>query len=123
MTAAVFPDPRWFTDVSARLAGCAYGGPPCSVEITVSGGPGGACRYGVVFVPGVGPQYQLGAQPDAEASYEQSWADAQAQIAGTFDPVVSFMQGALKVKGATRPLFELFQFWARPDAKAVLLGL
>jgi hypothetical protein len=36
------------------------------------------------------------------------------QLDGRFDPAVAFMQGNLKARGATRPLYELFRLWASP---------
>ena len=52
---------------------------------------------------------------DAASSYDETWADATAQLQGRYDPCVGFMQGVLKVKGATRPLYEAFRLWASPQ--------
>ena len=52
--------------------------------------------------------------PNADASYDQTWEEAVGQFDGGFEPVVAYMQGNLKVKGATRPLYELFRLWADP---------
>lgn len=119
----LFPDVEWCADATARVAGCIYNGPLGSVEVTLSGGPAGVYRYGVVLRPGAAPVYQAGAMPDADASYDQAWPDAVAQLAGAYDPAVGFMQGNVKTKGATRPLFELFQWWARADVRAALAGI
>ena len=64
-----------------------------------------------------------GPLPDADASYDQTWEEAVGQFDGGFEPVVAYMQGSLKVKGATRPLYELFRLWADPAHRAATASL
>jgi hypothetical protein len=107
---------RWSQAVAD--AGVLYDGPPATIEIRVSGGPDGAVTWHVVLLPDNAPRYVAGPLPDASASYDQAWDDVVAQFEGRFEPVVAFMQGSLKVKGATRPLYELFRLWADPVHRA-----
>jgi hypothetical protein len=112
---------RWTSAVAA--AGVVHDGPAGSVEVRVSGGPDGAVTWHVELEPGAPPRYIAGPLPEADASYDQSWADAVEQFAGRSEPVVGFMQGTLKVKGATRPLYELFRLWAQPAHRAATADL
>ena len=121
--AVQFPSAAWCDEATVRLAQCVYDGPSGSVAVTLSGTPQGVDRYAVVFVAGSAPTYRAGAMPEADASFEQPWADAVAHLAGTYDPAVGFMQGQLKTKGSTRPLFELFQWWARAEVREALAGI
>jgi hypothetical protein len=88
------------------------------VEVRVAGGPDGAVVWHADLEPGEAPRYVSGPAPDATISYDQAWDDAAAQLEGRFDPCVAFMQGHLKVKGPTRPLYELFRVWASPAHRA-----
>jgi hypothetical protein len=112
---------RWSRAVAD--AGVVHDGPPAAVEIRVSGGPDGAVAWHVVLEPGSAPRYVAGPRPDANASYDQVWDDVVAQFDGVFQPVVGFMQGSLKVKGATRPLYDLFRLWADPAHQAATASL
>jgi hypothetical protein len=103
---------RWSQAVAD--AGVVHDGPPATIEVRVNGGPDGAVTWHAVLLPDNPPRYVAGPRPEADASYDQAWTDAVAQISGSYQPVVAFMQGSLKVKGATRPLYELFRLWARP---------
>ncbi len=111
----------WLASVTEAVAGEVYDGAPSAVEITVKGGPHGARQFYVLLDP-EGVRYLPGAYPDGEppASFELSWDEANQFLAGSYEPVVGFMQGQLKVKGATRPLFELFRQWARPGQRRAL---
>lgn len=112
---------EWLAAVTDAVASAGYDGPAGAVEITVQGGPHGPRKLCVVLDP-AGVRYQPGAYPDGEppASFELSWEEAAKFLAGEYEPVVGFMQGQLKVKGATRPLFELFRQWARPAHRRAL---
>ncbi|MDH4143682.1 MAG: hypothetical protein OEY23_00750, partial [Acidimicrobiia bacterium] len=90
------------------------------VAITVVGGPDGRRGFTVELRTGEGPAYIAGAQADADSSYELTYDDAVDQVCGGYDPALNYMTGSLKVKGATRPLFELFQLWARPAHRDAL---
>ena len=111
----------WLAAATDAVAAAGYDGAPAVVEITVKGGPDGARQLCVVLDP-AGVRYQPGSYPDGEppASFELTWDEATRFLEGEYEPVVGFMQGQLKVKGATRPLFELFRQWARPVHRAAL---
>jgi len=96
---------------------------PAAVEIRVSGGPDGPLSWHAVLEPDAAPRYEPGPLPDADASYDQTWDDAVGQFSGGYEPVVAYMQGSLKVKGATRPLYELFRLWADPAHRAATASL
>jgi hypothetical protein len=117
-----FLSEAWFEALTrAAEAGPRYDGPPSVVEVRVAGGESGAVAYHVVLEPGAPLRYVAGPAPaEADASYDQAWADALAQATGRYDPAVGFMQGNLKVKGSSRPLFELFRLWADPATREAL---
>lgn len=116
-----FLSEAWFEALSRAVEGRRYDGPASVVEVRVAGGESGPVAYHVVLEPGAPLRYVAGPAPtDADASYDQEWADALAQAAGRYDPAVGFMQGNLKVKGSSRPLFELFRLWADPEVRAAL---
>jgi hypothetical protein len=112
---------RWSRSVAA--AGIVHDGPRATIEIRVSGGPDGPLAWHAVLEPDAAPCYVAGPLPDADASYDQTWDEAVGQFEGTFDPVVAYMQGTLKVKGATRPLYELFRLWAAPSHRSATASL
>ena len=90
-------------------AGDAYHGEPCSIEIVVKGDASGTgFTYHVDLVDGSAPLFRPGPAPDAAASLELSRTDAEAESQGRH-PVVGFMRGTTKTKGATRPLYEFFR--------------
>jgi hypothetical protein len=111
-----FLSPEWFARLEAAVAaGPHYAGPGLVVEVQVVGGDDGPVTYHVVLEDGGPLRYRAGASPGTVgASYDQTWADAAAQVRGRYDPAVGFMQGNLKVKGSSRPLLELFRLWADP---------
>lgn len=116
---------EWFSRLTeAAAAAPAYGGPPLVLEVRVVGGDVGPITYHVVLEGGAPMRYEAGPAPgEADASYDQAWEDAVAQVEGRYDPAVGFMQGNLKVKGSSRPLFEVFRLWAAPafrEAQALL---
>lgn len=122
MSTAFLSD-EWFEALTTAVAGAArYEGPASVVEVRVAGGEAGTVAYHVVLEPGAPLRYVPGPAPaEADASYDQPWADALAQAAGGYDPAVGFMQGNLKVKGSSRPLFELFRLWAQPSVRQALV--
>jgi hypothetical protein len=109
--------PAWLDELTNAVAelGVVHEGPPGSVEVRVPDSPDGLLVWHVQLVPGEPPRYGAGPLADAASSYDQTWADANAQLRGNYQPVVGFMQGTLKVKGATRPLYEIFRLWASPQ--------
>lgn len=112
---------RWSRAVAA--AGVLHDGPRATVEIRVSGGPDGPLSWHAVLEPEAAPRYEPGPLPGADASYDQTWDEAVGQFSGGYEPVVAYMQGVLKVKGATRPLYELFKLWADPAHRAATASL
>ncbi len=116
MSATYLTEP-WFAELDAAVADAPrYAGRPFTVEVTVVGGPGDRVTYHVDLVDGSGPRYAAGPSAvAADASYDLAWDDAVGQLRGSYEPAVGFMQGTLKVKGSSRPLFELFRLWALPD--------
>jgi hypothetical protein len=112
---------EWLAAWSAAVAerGVAYDGPAATVEVRVDGGPDGPLTWRALLVPGAPPRYEAGADsPEPDVFYEQAWSDAVAQLDGGFDPCVAFMQGNLKARGSTRPLYELFRLWDAPAHRA-----
>jgi len=91
-------------------SGRAYHGEPYLIEVVVSGDRSGAAiTYHVALEDGLPPQFRSGKAPGpASATLELSRTEAEAQRRGRH-PVVSYMQGSAKTKGATRPLYELFR--------------
>jgi hypothetical protein len=122
MSVAPF-SPEWAAAATAVLAGQAYRGPAAAVQITVSGGDDGT-RVVCAVLDSAGVRYEPGPYPGGEppASFDLLASDAEAFLAGAYAPVVGFMQGTLKVKGATRPLFELFRLWAQPEHRGALVA-
>jgi hypothetical protein len=114
------PEGRAGWSVGGAAAGVVSAGPAAAVEVRIDGGPDGAMSWHARLVPGAPPRYQAGGLDDGGgSSYEQRWEDAVAQLEGRFDPAVAFMQGNLKARGATRPLYELFRLWASPAHRSV----
>jgi len=105
------------SDLERRLAsrthgGDTYHGDPCSIEVVVKGDASGVgLTYHVDLVDGAAPLFRPGPATDAAASIELSRTDAEAELQGRH-PVVGFMRGTTKTKGATRPLYEYFRLLA-----------
>lgn len=115
MTAELLSD-EWFAARNAAVAatGRLHHGPSTSIDVVVSGGPSGAVTYHVTLGDGSPPRFAPGpAEGGADATLEQSWAEASAQDRGDADLAVSFMRGETKTKGATRPVYELLRLLAR----------
>jgi hypothetical protein len=94
---------------SRNQGGDAYHGEPCSIEVVVKGDARGTgFTYHVDLLDGSPPQFRSGPAPEAVASLELNRADVDAELAGRH-PVVGFMRGTTKTKGATRPLYEFFR--------------
>jgi hypothetical protein len=113
--------PEWLAAWSEAVArrGVSYDGPAATIEVRVDGGPEGPLTWRAQLAPGAPPRYEPGGGAgDPDVSYEQTWGDAVAQLDGAFDPCVGFMQGYLKARGATRPLYELFRLWNGPAHRA-----
>lgn len=87
------------------------GAVPYRIDVVVNADKGGAgFIYHVALDPGSPPQYRVGAAPEgASATLELSRTDAEAEARGERRPVVGYMRGSTKTKGATRPLYELFR--------------
>jgi hypothetical protein len=100
----------WLAAQSAR-AEVYQGAEPYTVDVVVNGdGRGGGVSYHVVLQPGDRPAFRPGVAPGgASALLELSRTDAEAQARGELHPVVGYMRGTTKTKGATRPLYELFR--------------
>ena len=96
--------------VAPTWQGRTYHGPRRTIDVVVGGAPSGTLSYHVVLVDGAVPDVVAGAAPDRpDATLEQVWTDAVAQATGTLAPVVAFMRGQTKTKGATRPVYELLR--------------
>ena len=81
------------------------------IDVVVNGDKvGDGFTYHVVLEPGTPPQFRAGAAPGgASATRELSRTDAEAEARGERRPVIGYMRGSTKTKGATRPLYELFR--------------
>jgi len=87
-----------------------YHGPRRTIDVVVAGAPSGTLVYHVVLADGSAPEVVAGAAPERpDATLEQVWVDAVAQASGALAPVVAFMRGQTKTKGATRPVYELLR--------------
>ncbi len=88
-----------------------YQGPPGIIEVTVTGDRKGELSlHHIVLVDGSVPTFAAGAAPARPvASLELSRKEAQVLLDGRLVPVVGYMRGTIKTKGATRPLYEFFR--------------
>jgi hypothetical protein len=99
---------------AARAAGHVHSGAPWTIDVVVSGGPGGPVTYHVALEDGAPLAYRSGAAPGgASATLEQTYADAAALDRGEGRLAVAYMRGETKTKGATRPIYELLRVLAR----------
>jgi hypothetical protein len=103
----------WLAEQSAAAA--VYKGTErYTVDVVISGDRSGdGVTYHVELQPGDRPSFRPGAAPGgASAQLELNRTDANAQARGELHPVVGYMRGTTKTKGATRPLYELFRLLA-----------
>jgi hypothetical protein len=91
--------------------GVLYQGPDGVIEVSVTGERKGEVSvHHIVLVHGSAPKFVTGTPPaPPSASLELSGKDARAQQEGRLVPVVGYMRGTTKTKGATRPLYEFFR--------------
>ena len=91
-------------------AGAVYHGESYVIDVVVSGDRTGAgTAYHVVLEDGATPQFRPGpAGANASATLEMSRSEAEGQRRGQL-PVVGYMRGSTKTKGATRPIYEFFR--------------
>ena len=115
------PTPTGGTDPGAELgsdawlaarsaAGAVYHGEPYTIDVVVKGDRSGqGTTYHVVLEDGAKPQFRPGpVGGNASATLEMSRSEAEGQRAGQH-PVVGYMRGSTKTKGATRPIYEFFR--------------
>ncbi|MFN0025929.1 MAG: hypothetical protein ACKV2O_01915 [Acidimicrobiales bacterium] len=88
-----------------------YVGPDAFIEVAVNGDrKGEVTTHHIVLVNGAAPVFAAGPAPAPPLSQlELSGKDARAQQEGRLVPVVGYMRGTTKTKGATRPLYEFFR--------------
>ena len=98
--------------VARSAEGGIYHGEPYTIEVVVSADRSGlATTYHVLLQEGVAPQFRPGpANRTVSATLEMSRTDAEGQ-GGGYNPVVGYMRGSVKTKGATRPLYEFFRLF------------
>ena len=91
-----------------------YHGAPYVIDVVVNGDRSGeGVTYHISLEDGVAPRFGAGPAPVATAAtLELTRSDAEAQRAAGVSPVVGYMRGTTKTKGATRPLYELFRLFA-----------
>ena len=77
------------------------------VQHTVTGGPGGSAVYVVTWTDGRPTASAAGGEGDAEVALTIPYTDAVAVTRGEADLNALFMQGQMKVAGATGPLLDL----------------
>lgn len=101
----------WLGPHSTDLTGATYQGPDGIIEVAVTGDRKGEVSvHHIVLVHGSVPAFAAGAAPAPPvANLELSSKDARAQQEGRLAPVVGYMRGTIKTKGATRPLYEFFR--------------
>lgn len=122
--------PEWIAELNQRLASSTSpyrGTVPATIVVGVLGGPDGDRTCAITLTAGKPPTWALvhsKQQVDqADVRYDLSWEAFVDQLVGNYEPAVGYMQGTLKVKGSSRPLYELFQLWDRPEHRAVLASL
>lgn len=116
-----FLSAEWFETLNGELSDAPpHDGAAAQVETTVAGGPDGKVTYTVDLAAGGRPVFSPTSVDDPPAHVDQAYDDALAHLRGERDPVVNFMTGNTKMKGSSRPLYELWSYYARPEFRAAL---
>lgn len=105
-------DVMWLSGIEMEHRKTPYRGIACVVEITVMDESNVAGRLCIELLPGEGPRYRSDGLDGAQAAFDQPLKETVDMLEGRSDPTLAFMQGTLKVRGATRPLYELFRYFA-----------
>ncbi len=95
-------------------------GATARVQCVVSGTPEGEVRYTLVIVDGRLASAALGADPDAEVTFTQTYPDAVEIARGDLDPNVAFMQGRVKVVGDMGKVMSLMPLTTSPEYRAAV---
>jgi hypothetical protein len=93
---AEFLSPEWLA--AARDAAPAPG-VDLSLQVTVTGAPGGDVQWHAVCRGGALTELAAGALPDADVALTLPYAEAVAVQKGELDPSVAYMQGRMKTAG------------------------
>ena len=90
----------WVAEATALAAGLAeHAGADAVVQVLVTGASGPEAKHAVTVVSGRPVTWSAGVAPDPDVTVTLSAADWVAIGAGTLDPGVAFMRGALKAEG------------------------
>jgi putative sterol carrier protein len=103
---AEFPTAEWFAELTG--AGAAPG-PSLTVQLVITGGPGGDVQAHVRIDDGEVAAAAIGGEAAADVTLTAPAADAAAMAARTLDPNVAFMQGRMKTAGDPGLLLELLE--------------
>lgn len=104
---SAYLDAEWLASPTdpASEALAAVGGSGTIARI-VTGAPDGEARFTARVADGA-VAYEPGTADDADLSLTDTYANAQAILAGDEDPNALFMRGRTKVAGSTRVLLDL----------------
>ena len=93
------------------------------VQHVVTGAPDGEVRYVVSIVDGRTVELGFGAADDADVTFTNTYADAQALERGELDPSVLFMQGRTKMAGDMGKVLALMPVVRSEERRARLAEL
>lgn len=98
-------------------------GATARVQYVVSGAPAGEIRYHQAILDGRLTEAGLGADPAAEVTLTQSYADARQIAEGTLDANVAFMRGRVKVVGDMGKVMALMPLTDSREYRAALAAV
>jgi hypothetical protein len=74
-------------------------GPSGSVQVVVTGAPGGDGKWHLLLDDGVVTEAAAGTRPAPDLTLTIGYPEGEAMAAGDLDPSVAFMQGRMKTAG------------------------
>ena len=98
-------------------------GASARVQHVVTGAPDGEVRYVHTVVDGRTEALEHGSDDDADVTFTNTYADAQALAKGELDPRVPFMQGKTKMAGDMGKVLALMPVTSSEEQRALLASL
>jgi len=95
-------------------------GATACVQHVVTGTPEGEVRYVHTLVDGRTTDLGVGTADDADVTFTNTYADAQALARGELDPSVLFMQGRTKMAGDMGKVLALMAVTRSEEQRALL---